>query len=291
MTALLQDLLSQGPVITDGAWGTQLQARGLPIGEYPDTWNLSHPDEVFAVAASYVAAGSQVILTNTFGSNRLTLAGQGCAHKAREISKTGAQISRCAAGGFVRVFASLGPTGKMLAMGEVSADEVLAAFVEQAEALAEGGADAIVVETMSDLEEATLAVRAVRQVGLPVVACLVFSSGEDNDLTLTGATAEQAAARLLDAGADVIGTNCGRGAAEILPVCRRLAAATDLPLWVKPHAGLPKLVAGKAVYDTAPADFAADAVALVNAGADFIGGCCGTDPDFIHALAAAMGRV
>lgn len=290
MHALLKDLLAAGPVLTDGAWGTQLQARGLALGEFPDAWNLTHPDRVEAVARAYVEAGSQVILTNTFGANRLRLLEAGLAEKVSEINRRGAEISKRAAGGRAKVFASIGPSGKMLAAGEVTTDELRAAFEEQARALAAGGADALVVETMSDLEEAAIAVTAAKQTGLPVVACMVFDSGRNKDRTMTGVTPEQSAAGLAAAGADVIGSNCGQGIAGFVNLCRRLRAATDRPIWIKANAGLPELVDGRAIYRATPEEFASYIPALLEAGASFIGGCCGTSPEFIRAVDRTLGK-
>ncbi len=150
--------------------------------------------------------------------------------------------------------------------------------------MAEGGADALVVETMSDLEEAKLAVAAARATGLPVVACMVFDSGKNLDRTMMGTTPEQAAQELTAAGADVIGANCGQGIGGFLPLCQRLRAATDRPIWMKPNAGLPQLVEGRAVYVGTPEDFAGHIPALLKAGANFVGGCCGTSPQFISAV-------
>ena len=288
MPNVIEELAAHRPVLTDGAWGTQLQARGLPIGACPDAWNLDRPHLVEEVARAYVAAGSRVILTNTFGASSLALARHGLADRAREINRIGVEISRRAAGSAAKVFASIGPTGKMLAMGEVSADEVRASFLEQAEAMAEGGADAVVVETMTDLEEARLAVRAAVEAGLPVVACMVFDAGRDKDRTMMGVTPEQAVEALLEAGATAVGSNCGVGAREMLGVCRRIRAATSAPCWIKPNAGLPVLKDWRAVYQTTPQEFAEAAALLVDAGADFIGGCCGTGPEFIAALAKRL---
>jgi methionine synthase I (cobalamin-dependent) len=172
----------------------------------------------------------------------------------------------------------------MLMTGEVTQDTLRSAFVEQAQALAEGGADGLAVETMSDLAEAIIAVAAAKATGLPVVATMVFDSGKNKDRTMMGNTPEQAAEALAAAGADVIGANCGSGIAGYLPVCRRLRQASDKPVWIKANAGLPEIVDGKLVYQNTPQDFAALAPALIEAGASFIGGCCGTDPDFVRAL-------
>ena len=284
MHPTIEKLLAAGPIVSDGAWGTQLQARGLAIGDFPDAWNLSHPERVAEVARAYVDAGSRVILTNTFGANRIRLAENSLGDRVAEINRRGVEISRQAADGKAAVFASIGPTGKLLMNGEVSAEEMLAAFTEQARAMAEGGADALVVETMSDLEEAKLAVAAARATGLPVVACMVFDSGKNLDRTMMGTTPEQAAQELTAAGADVIGANCGQGIGGFLPLCQRLRAATDRPIWMKPNAGLPQLVEGRAVYVGTPEDFAGHIPALLKAGANFVGGCCGTSPQFVSAV-------
>jgi methionine synthase I (cobalamin-dependent) len=286
----LRECIAAGPVLSDGAWGTQLQTRGLTDGECPDHWNLLHPDRVMDVARSYVEAGSAVILTNTFRANRVALAPYGLGAETEAINTAGVRLSREAAQGRAMVFASIGPTGKVLAAGEMSEEEALAAFREQAHALAEGGADALLIETMSDIGEATLALAGARATGLPVLVSFAFESGKNRDRTMTGATPEQVAHRMAEEGADGVGANCGVGIAEYVPICRRLRAATSLPLWIKPNAGLPELVNGRPVYRIVPDQFASHIPALVEAGANFIGGCCGTDPRFVSAAARAMAR-
>jgi len=281
---LIQELLARGPVVTDGAWGTQLQARGLALGEFPDAWNLTHADRVAEVARAYVDAGSHVILTNTFGASRYRLGEHDLGADLLKVNLAGVEISKRAARDRAHVFASIGPTGKLLMSGEISNQEMTAAFSEQAKALAQGGADALVVETMSDLEEARLAVAAARQTGLPVVACVVFDSGKEKDRTMMGNTPEQVARELSDAGADVIGANCGQGIAGFLSICERLHAATDRPIWIKPNAGLPVVIEDRVQYDATPEAFALLVPKLFQAGASFVGGCCGTSPDFIRAI-------
>lgn len=293
MNPLLERLLARGPVVTDGAWGTQLQARGLAIGAFPDAWNLTQSDQVHAVARAYVEAGSQVILTNTFGANRLRLAEVGLADQVAEINRAGVEISKGAVGasslpGGALVFASIGPSGKMLLNGDVTTDELQRTFAEQAAALAAAGADALVIETMSDIEEARLAVAAARATRLPVVACMVFDSGKNKDRTMMGSTPEQVAPALTDAGADVIGANCGQGIEGFVKICQRLRAVTNLPIWIKPNAGLPEMTDGRAIYRATAESFASHVPALLAAGASFIGGCCGTDPGFIKALKARI---
>jgi len=288
---LIQKLIERGPAITDGAWGTQLQARGLEPGEAPDLWNLTHPKEVAQVGRAYVEAGSAIILTNTFGANRIRLSDSGSADLVKEINKAGVALSREAAGKDALVFASLGPSGKLLMNGDVNEDELLAAFTEQAEALASAGPDALVIETMQDLAEAKLAIAAARTTGLPVVASMVFDSGKEKDRTMMGTTPEQAADGLAKAGADVVGANCGQGIAGFVAICARLkAAAEGRPVWIKANAGLPQMRDGKAVYATTPAEFAGHVPAVLAAGASFIGGCCGTAPEFIREIAGRLRR-
>lgn len=277
-------------VILDGAWGTELQARGLAAGECPDEWNLLHPDRVASVAEAYADAGSEIILTNTFRSNRIALDGYGLAAKAAELNAAGVAISRRGAAGRAKVFGSIGPSGKVLAAAEITEGELRAAFAEQAEAMARAGVDGVVVETMSDPAEAVIAVEEAKRAGLFVVASMAYDSGKNKDRTMTGATPEQAAAALEEAGADVIGANCGCGIELYVGICGRLRAATAKPLWIKANAGLPEIVDGRTHYSMGPEAFAGYAQALLDAGASYVGGCCGTNPQFIRALRPALKR-
>jgi 5-methyltetrahydrofolate--homocysteine methyltransferase len=288
MHPLIGNLIARGPVVTDGAWGTELQARGLPVGEFPDLWNLLHPERVGEVAEAYVQAGSQVILTNTFGANRLRLESHSLAEQVNQINARGVEISLGAAKDRALVFASIGPSGKLVITGETTPEELESAFTEQASALAKAGANALVVETMSDIEEARCAVAAAHATGLPVVACMVFDSGKEKDRTSMGVTIEQASEVLSAAGADVIGANCGQGIAGFVHICKRLRSATALPIWIKANAGMPELVNGRAVYNTTPESFAGHVPELIEAGANFIGGCCGTNPSFVRALSRVL---
>lgn len=289
----MEPTLSQyadGVTVTDGAWGTQLQAAGLPVDACPDLWNLDNAPGVEAVARSYVEAGSQIILTNTFRANRFSLAQLGLAERAPEIAEAGAAISRRAAGDAVKVFASIGPSGKIVMMGEVPPEEFDAAFAEQAAALARGGADAILCETFAELEEALLAVRAARRsTGLPLVLSMTFDSGPDKTATVMGTTPAAMAAAAAEAGAAAVGANCGAGPEHYVKVASLLRSATDLPIWIKPNAGLPVLRDGRTVFPMGPEQFAAFAPDLVRAGANFIGGCCGTTPEHVRAIRAAVG--
>jgi 5-methyltetrahydrofolate--homocysteine methyltransferase len=275
-------------VILDGAWGTELQARGLAAGECPDEWNLSHPDEVVSVGAAYADAGSEIILTNTFRSNRIALAGYGLADRVVELNTAGVEHSKRGAAGRARVFGSVGPSGKVLAAGETSESALREAFEEQVNAMAAAGAEGIVIETLSEPAEAEIAIAAARKTGLTIVASMAYDAGRKKDRTMTGATPEQAAIRLSEAGADIVGANCGCGIELYVGIAARLRAATSKPIWIKANAGLPEMVDGETRYSMSPAEFAGYARALRDAGASYIGGCCGTNPEFIRALRAAL---
>jgi 5-methyltetrahydrofolate--homocysteine methyltransferase len=288
---VIDKLVQHAPVLTDGAWGTQLQARGLQPGDVPDLWNLSNPAAVAAVAAAYVAAGSQIVLTNTFGANRFRLGEVDADDKVAAINAAGVALSKKAAGQDALVFASIGPSGKLLVSGDITEDALKQGFAEQAEAIAAAEPDGIVIETMQDIQEAAIAIAAAKATGLPVVATMVFDSGKDLDRTMMGTTPEQAAVALAQAGADVIGANCGQGIAGFAAICARLkAAGRGLPVWIKANAGLPIIENGKAVYATSVEEFAARVPAVIAAGACFIGGCCGTSPDFIRGVKAILKR-
>lgn len=286
-----KQLCARPPVLLDGAWGSQLQQRGLPPGAAPESWNLSHPEEVQSTAEAYVQAGSQIILTNTFGANRFVLDRHQLAERAAEINRTGAQLSRNAAGSKAFVFGSVGPSGKMLIMGDLTKEELAAAFSEQVEALQKGGVDGLVIETMSDLDEAVLATKAAAATGLPVAACMVFDSGPARDHTMMGITPAMAAEALEQAGAWAIGANCGQGPGDFLKICEHYRKATDLPIWMKPNAGMPEMKEGKTVYPMTAELFARASHRLWEDGnATFIGGCCGTGPTYIQALHAQLKR-
>jgi 5-methyltetrahydrofolate--homocysteine methyltransferase len=281
----LREWLSNGPLISDGAWGTELQARGLELGAVPDTWNLTHPEKVEEVARAYAEAGSQAILTNTFRANAVAMK-ELPATELEAINRAGVEISRRGAGKAL-VFASIGPTGKMLVSGEIGRDEFTEAFAVQARSLAAAGADALLVETMSDIEEARLAVEAARLTGLPVLVSFAFDSGKRKDRTMMGATPEAVAAAMTEAGASAVGANCGVGVELAVDICRRLHASTELPIWIKPNAGLPTLEGAAVHYATSAEFFASHYGALCEAGASFVGGCCGSTPEFIRALVKA----
>lgn len=275
-------------ILTDGALGTQYQRLGLPVGSCADFWNLEAPDRVYQVTKAYADAGSDAVLTTTFRANTVTLADYGRAADTSAINRAAARIAREAAGEDRLVFGDIGPSGKMLLAGEVSEDELRRGFAEQCEALADGGVDAIALETFSDVAEARIALEAARTTGKPVIVSFAFDTGKNKDRTMTGLKPEDAARQMEEAGAYAVGANCGAGFDSFADLCRRFRAVTALPLWIKPNGGLPEMVDGSIVYRSTPEQFAMAVPGYVEAGATFIGGCCGTNPDFIRAAAEVL---
>ena len=285
--------LARGELLVgDGATGTYLQQHGLEPGGCPEVFNLTHPEVVRQMAADYFAAGSDFVLTNSFGGNRFMLKKYGFAERAREINCRAAELAGSAAPEGKFVVGSIGPTGEFLApLGNVSDTEMYDAFAAQIKALEEGGADGIDIETMTAIEESTLAVRAVKEnTNLPVFATMVFDKGPRGLFTMMGVTPERAVKELKAAGADVVGTNCGNGIEVMIEIARRIRAATDGPVMVKSNAGIPSIVRGGIVYPETPEWMADRYKTLASLGVNVLGGCCGTGPAHIVALCEAVGR-
>ena len=284
------DLLAacrQRAVLGDGGMGTELQRAGLEPGQSGDRWNLEHPDRVEAIQRAYASAGSEIIITNSFGANRWVLGRYGLADRVADVNQAAAVIARRAAPGRL-VLGDLGPFGGLLApLGEVSVDEVRLEFLGQARALLEGGVDGIIIETMSATEEAVAAVRAAREAGAPlVVASMAFEHTRKGEIrTMMGVQPGEAARGLQEAGADVVGANCGANmtAADFVRLVEAMKAAVPAPIIIQSNAGQPDLVDGRAVYRLTPAAFAAGMREVVAAGASILGGCCGTTPAHIAA--------
>lgn len=287
MAARIEDYIGK-VTVADGAWGTELDKLGCPPGFCREEWNVTRPDLVRQVAESYVAAGARIVLTNTFGANKFVLGRHAREDKVAAFNRAGAEVSAQASAGRANVFGSIGPSGRILMMGEVGEDELYTAFKDQAQALADGGADGLVIETMTELAEAVTAVRAAKTTGLLVAACMTYDSGRNQTNTMMGVTPEQATAALTEAGADIIGCNCGVGIDNYVKVAGMLRAATDKPIWVKANAGLPEIDGAKVVYNVQPDEYAQKVKLLIKAGANIVGGCCGTTPEFIRAICKAV---
>jgi 5-methyltetrahydrofolate--homocysteine methyltransferase len=291
----LRSALGRGVLVCDGGTGTELQALGLAPGAGGEAWNLSAPEKVRLVHQRYLEAGADLLTTNTFGGTPLALAGHGLGENAAEVNRAGARLAREVAGERAFVLGDVGPCGGLLEpYGDVAAARASDSFRLQAEALLEGGADAILVETMSDPVEAALAVRAAREAGARLVlATFAFQRGPDGFRTMMGADVAGAVEAVLAAGAEVVGANCGTSLSldDYLHLTAELhAVAGSAPVLVQPNAGSPALEEGRAVYRTGPEAFAAAAPRLAAAGARIVGGCCGTAPAHIAAIKAALAR-
>jgi 5-methyltetrahydrofolate--homocysteine methyltransferase len=284
METIKKTLESGKILISDGAWGTFLQAKGLKVGECPELWNLEHPGEVFHIAKSYIEAGSNMIETNSFGGSSIKLGHYGLVDKAYEINKAAAVISRKAAGDNHFVLGSIGPTGKILMMGEISNRELFESFAEQAAALADGGANAIVIETMSDIEEARQAIRAAREnTKLEIICTMTFEKTKSGEFrTMMGFSPTDMVNQLLMEGVDIIGANCGNGLKDMIGIVQEIRSVNkNIPVLIHANAGIPVYQDGKTVFPETPEEMASYVLPVVNAGVNIIGGCCGTTPEHI----------
>lgn len=275
--------------VADGGWSTILRLRGAPA-PLAELANTECPHLVAALAREFLAAGAEILTTNTFAANPLVLKARGIETGADRINAAGVEVARAAIGDRpVPLVGVMGPSGKILAVNEAPESDVADSFRAHARTLATAGADAICLETFSELAELLLAIRSAREaVELPLIACMSFDSGPQRTRTVMGTEAADAAAALREAGADVVGTNCGGGVAHALAPVVALRANMPGPLWVKPSIGLPDLVEGELRYPQTPEEFCEPVPNLLEAGANIIGGCCGVGPEHIKRLAAIV---
>ena len=291
MKSLLERLAAGEILISDGAMGTFLQAKGLQPGQSPEEWCISHPDEVKSVAEAYIAAGADIIETDSFGGTSFKQKEFGLENRVAEFNKAAARIARGAMGDGGYVAASVGPTGQIVEDegGMATPEDLYNAFKDQAVALEEGGADAVCIETMSSITEAVQAIKAAKEnTNLVVIATFTFEPGARGFRTMMGLDPQRAARESVQAGADIVGANCGNGIEDIIEITRQMRAAVpNTPILIQANAGMPVLEDGKTVFKDTPEQMAARVPELIAAGANIIGGCCGTTPDHIRAMAQA----
>jgi len=289
-SSLLARIQSGETLISDGATGTFLQQQGLRPGECPEALNVTAPQVIGGMAAAYFAAGSDLVLTNSFGGNVFRLRRCGYGDRVEEFNRLAATLARSATPPGRFVVGSIGPTGEFAEpLGDLSVEAMGEAFAEQAQSLVAGGVDGLLVETMTALDEAVLAVRMARdQTNGPVLATMVFTRGRRGWATTMGVTPERAVNALLDAGADVVGANCGNGIVPMVELARLLRALTAAPLLIHANAGIPEYREGSVVYPETPEVMAPLFLDMQRIGINILGGCCGTMPAHIQALHYAL---
>ena len=283
----LTDLIPQKKILlSDGAWGTEIAKLGFDPGICPELFNVNETGVIKNIAVDYVEAGSDMILTNTFGGTLQKLSRYGLENRLEELNEAGVRISVEVSEGRALVLGSIGPSGEFLTpLGLTTEQEMVDSFARQVKSFLAAGADAVLIETMTDLDEAKCALKAVKDNSdYEVVCSMTFDRGAKGFATMMGITPDRAAADLDDAGADVVGSNCGSGIENIIEVAKIMNPSTNLPLWFKPNAGLPELVGGKTVYRETPEQMASRIPELVEAGATIVGGCCGTTPEHIRKI-------
>jgi 5-methyltetrahydrofolate--homocysteine methyltransferase len=289
----LLERLKDSVLLCDGAMGTQLDAHGIQPGECHEGWNVAHPEKVKEIQRAYLEAGAEAILTNTFGGSRWCLDRYGLGEKVGEFNSAAVKLAREVAGEERYVLGDVGPTAQfMYPLGEKTEAEFVAVFAEQVSFLAEGS-DAIAVQTMTALEELVAAVRAAKETGLPVIASMAFQPEVHGKgfRTIMGVGIEDMVRRLEEEDVDALGANCGTvDIADMVEIVRQMKELTSLPVLAEANAGKPRIVSEKTVFDQTPEDMAAYIPALVDAGVNIVGGCCGTTPEHIRVFAERINR-
>jgi 5-methyltetrahydrofolate--homocysteine methyltransferase len=284
--------LKEKPLLFDGAMGTMLMKAGQDSLKTPILLNLDEPELVADIHRQYYDAGADVVITNSFGGSPLKLAADGLEGQMAELNREAVRLTRqaCPEGKFVA--GDIGPSGKMLQpLGDVAPEKMQANFFSQAEVLMEAGADLIIIETMYSLEEALVAVQGVRKAGdILLLASMTYSKTKNGFFTVMGENITQCVSALEEAGADMMGANCTLNSSDIIDLTKELRVATDRPLLIQPNAGKPVTSKGMTYYEQTPAEFAADAKKIQEAGADMFGGCCGTTPEFIRAVKEELAK-
>ena len=294
MKKITQELKENKILLSDGGWGTYLYAKGLQMGDCPELWNDTHRNDVLEIAKTYIDAGADMIETNSFGGSKIKLAQSNLEDRTYELNKLAAEISREAAGADKYVLGSVGPTGKFLMMGEVTEEELYDSFKIQVEGLRDGGVDAICIETFYDIQEAIIAINAVKENSdLEVITTFTFDKAVDGSYnTMMGVKPSAMAETLATAGVDIFGTNCGNGFEGMIDIVKEISKTnSELPILVHANAGLPIEENGKIVYPDSPVRMAELTPALVEAGANIIGGCCGTSPEHIKAIRIVIDKI
>jgi 5-methyltetrahydrofolate--homocysteine methyltransferase len=287
MDDLLDRIRKGETIVADGAMGTMLFQKGLSQNECPESFNLTHPEILEEIAADYQKAGAEIIQTNTFGGSPLKLQRYSLDDKTEKINRRAVEIVRKAVGEKAYISGSCGPSGRILIpYGDTAPEQIYESSLRQMRALIEAGVDIICIETMTDITEAMLNIKAAKTVSptIPVMATMTFDRTPKGFFTIMGVTIEKAAQELEKAGADIIGSNCGHGLEMMIKIGLEFKALSNLPLIIQSNAGLPEMVDGEAVYGETPEFVADKARELISAGVSIIGGCCGTTPEHIAAI-------
>jgi 5-methyltetrahydrofolate--homocysteine methyltransferase len=280
------ELLKEKVLLCDGAMGTMLQKYGLTTGECPEYYNITHPDIVSKIHKEYIEAGAQVILTNTFGANRIKLSKFNLEDQTREINVSAVKNVKKVIRDDVFIAGDIGPTGSLLEpLGDLTSEEAFKVFKEQVLYLVEGGVDLIIIETMTSIEEVVLATRAAKEnSNLPVASLMTFEVHGNSIKTVMGVDVKTMVKELEKAGADIIGTNCGNGIESMVDIVKAIKKETNRFIIAEPNAGLPELKDGKIIYSGTPDVMCSYVVPLIEAGANIVGGCCGTTPQHIKIM-------